>query len=508
MFSQLHHLQQHLLHTKSFPIRLVCARPRALPTATILASRFFTSIADDSENDDNGGCLNDENEGDDEEEELWNVQDESGSHITDNNNNYVYQCNHTNPNIFKPTVPPDFIVTRNPLPPDLARAVQEHTSHVNLWIPPAQDRHMVRHSHLDRRKPKNKGQKTPTKLRNRRGDLNLTPFVLLGAHRRIVDRLERLQRQQPPSSSSLSSLAQQFLETSIPFRWFEQMVPALANIPNNNSSTMDFKATQENPKQRRTLMGAYPNRTPRYYILEEVEAMLMEPLVHSHLDPHSYALRGHDPYQVSFVDEALKLALAEQHPKTPFMEFLTWNLAGNKLLLPMEDQQLKVVCNMLRPYMPQYVIDRLQSMWKMHKTVGKKGYKYWYLDLNKHPAAAENATGGSFASMTSLPAMLTDLMLMPLDLGDAVGAHPVWRMYQPQMSTTTTTNESCIVRYHRVGPAIVVSYLGHVKGRDKLIKQVNMFLKSNLALDKKLVEDPEYFKILKGKEVLGTNKKR
>lgn len=110
--------------------------------------------------------------------------------------------------------------------------------------------------------------------------------------------------------------------------------------------------------------------------------------------------------------------------------------------------------------------------------------------------------------MTSLPAMLTDLMLMPLDLGDAVGAHPVWRMYQPQMSTTTTTNESCIVRYHRVGPAIVVSYLGHVKGRDKLIKQVNMFLKSNLALDKKLVEDPEYFKILKGKEVLGTNKKR
>ena len=407
---------------------------------------------------------------------------------SEDNNNDINDVS-SNDFPFTPSIHPEFKITSDPLPPDIARAVQEHTE--NLWRAPEKERDIVRDARLDNRKQvkKKRGGTKKKTIKSWRGGLNMTPFVAIAAHRRIVDRLQKMDSSCP--------YANEFLQAKIQFSYFQKYSDAVQN--KNHAPIYEIHQKFVYPKRH----------SPKAFIDEEVIAMMLQPLVEPYFGAHSFCRREEQQvYQKSFLDEALKLA-QQDDDDTIDNTFLTWNLIDetNKFLL--NEKQIKIIANHLKPYMPMWVVNRLFGLFKEHKRLAKKKIRYWDLYLSQtHDTDAMSLMQnqqklGSFASLTRLPVYLTDLVFLNLDFSDAPHAHPLWTLHQqhlksdkkknkigtvPAKGLPQTLDDACQMAYHRVGPAIVVSYFGPEKLQEKLIQQIETFLKSNQAFARNLVE--------------------
>ena len=250
--------------------------------------------------------------------------------------------------VFTPKVDPELRITSEPLSPDLQEVVDQHVN-AACGQPIEMNRHIVRHWRLDSRKGLKKSKRK--KLRN---EFTLTPFVLIGAYRALLDRLEQ-------GSLERGLAGDNIREANIPFSWFQAAAQGIAQI---NGQSYTFPKKFKSPNK--------PFTDCRTLILNEAMAMLMRPVVAPFLPPHAWCLNnaGHVPG----IQAVECLGRNSVDYDTGGYAFMFWDLRedGN---VTFEPEHIKIINNMVGPYVSHWWVTTLHKLYNLNRE-GKKWIRH------------------------------------------------------------------------------------------------------------------------------------
>jgi hypothetical protein len=366
--------------------------------------------------------------------------------------------------VFTPEVDPELMITSEPLLPDLQQVVDQHVN-AACGQPIEMKRHIVRHWKLDRKRLKK------NKRKNLRNEFTLTPFVLIGAYRALLDRLE-----QSPSERGLAG--SNIRTASIPFSWFQE---AARGIPQYDGRNYAFPKKFKSPNQ--------PFTDCRTLIVNEAMAMLMRPVVAPFLPPHAWCL-SNNVDQVPGITEVEWLGRNTVDYDTRKCAFMFWDLRVDGHVI-FEPEHIKIISNMVASYTSHWWVTTLHKLYNVNRR-GKK----WSITSDQ---------------CSSLPALLVDTLLLRLDHSELLKKHPLRAHVQQSLASDKkqkvgivkpmnfpkTVDESTQLDYHRLGPAILVTFKGSTGLQEKIRRQVSLALKSDLRFDKKFIDNKAFSEIKK-----------
>ena len=372
--------------------------------------------------------------------------------------------------VISPKINPDFVID-DPfnLPEEMEQAVREHVH----WACYAEhevpfERNIARHHRLDCRKSIKDSKKR--KLRKR---LVVTPFVLIGAYQRLVQRANLFPYgQEDEVGSALRSCSMSFRR--------------LAHL-SHRLMGMDQK-WYEFP--RFGLM----NKDLDVLLMKEAMAMVLHPLVRPFLPEHSWYLQAMQEDQTNMAwkftpgTERVEYMAKQGVPyETANHMFMFWDL-GAEGHLTLQPIQINAIENIISPYCSNWWAVSLNKI-KAQSILGYKKSGKWRITEDKY---------------TTFPSLLIDLLLLKLDYSDTLKLNPVFRsLREGKLSDRKKKNEGIFhvkgipqklsdldyahVDSHRYGPTICFALKGPEKLGEKLGKAVSTELKSTLHFHKKLV---------------------
>ena len=257
--------------------------------------------------------------------------------------------------------------------------------------------------------------------------------------------------------------AQSILNEKIPFQWFETGAMAVG------------KQGFALPEKKSDLA--------RLMIVHELMAMTMRPVLAPYLPPHAWCLQD-DTRNVSPVDNVQSIASSVDYD-TSCHEYLIWDLRDNKddRALVLESVQFKSMLNVVRPYVSSWWPELLNSIFNLHGNGSKKSRK-WNLSND---------------SCSSLPAVLTDLLFLRLDVLIADREPKLrdqLRSRLKKLESNVNPDEERVTEYHRVGPVVLVTFHGPESLREKQFRFISFQLKSSFHFNIKGNETDEYFTLV------------
>ena len=371
--------------------------------------------------------------------------------------------------VFTPEVDPELRITSEPLSPDLQEVVDQHV-HAACGRPIEMSRHIVRHWRMDSRKCIKKSKRK--KIRN---EFTLTPFVLIGAYRVLLDRLEQV-----PSKGGLA--ADNIRTASIPFSWFQRAAQGIAQYDNQN-----YKFPAKFKKPDRSFTDC------KNLIVSEAMAMLMRPIIVNFLPPHAWSLNHHvgNVPGIQEVESLVRKSVDYDIRKYTCM-FFDLRVDGHVALKP---GHIKIIGNMVGPYVPDWWVQTLNKLYNCHKENTIKRLAKWIVTNDQ---------------CSSLPALLVDISLLRLDYSGLLRKHPLWAQIQQLIKSDKkkkrmgvikprnlpkNIDESAHLDYHRLGPVVLVTFKGPEKLKEKMRNVVALELKSGLQYDKKFINNEAFSEI-------------
>ena len=456
-----------------------------------------------------------------------------------------------------------------PLPESLQRAVDEQMKAllpVDSNEPPEINRHMVRNWKIDARKTIKKSKKR--KLRRVGGDLPLSPVLLVGAFQRLQERAIAMEEamtrneMEDPHHTHASSIVLQLsraarrniLTDDVTFAWCmtasRELLVYSYNHPKIKGGNRNVNGTMNSISATRTL------------IVHEALAMVMTRHMEQYLPPYALCLQHRQQWQQPCLQNnhplttmmmmmmqegnkyntdnnedkhnqsqstilrmlerrAIQAALEDQ-PVAEDRQITLWNLATadkrkskkrqpnssndddnsnsntNEYYITLTDNQLKMIGNMIEPYFPAWWFMTIRRLFNTYSVgTGDRKTRTWSLSND---------------TMTSLPALLQDMLFLRLDHSELIRsrAHPFQGEKTQALRSTgpknkmgldptalrglrlpRTIDDACEdFGYVRYGPVVLLRYHGGpLPLLEKLEHRVENELKSMLQFPRHIVAD-------------------
>jgi len=213
-------------------------------------------------------------------------------------------------------------------------------------------------------------------------------------------------------------------------------------------------------------------------IISEAMAMYMHPVLEPYLPSHAWCLMK-DPMYVPGLKAVESIGRNVEYD-TGRHSFMFWDL-GVDGHITIESHHIKIINNMVQPYVSHWWVDTLCQLYNLNEKNGK-----WIVTDDEYSA---------------LPSLIVDIILLRLDHSEVLKKHPLWVKIQ-QLISSDKKGKVGVVRpvrfpksiegyahldYHRLGPVILVSFKGPAELQELVQHAVALELKSTLRFDRKLV---------------------